>query len=528
MVKRGFTRAYGSSLRLWISKGTKNRMTSALSGFATTALLQSSTAATLLMLSFVKKHGINISAAIAFVIGADIATTMVAQILTFDLSWLSPALLAIGIIGHIKYEHGGRKKHVFAIIIGAGLMLLSLALIREATLPLKTSETLPLIMAPLNNDPSMAIAFSALMTWIVHSSLATILLFSAFASTQIIDMQLGFLLVIGANIGGAMIAFITTYKQSAYARQITSSNIMMRAICAIIFYLFMHDILYHLDSYDIRPEQQIVAIHILFNVILAVLFLPLVQLVAKVAKKLFLHKEKNQRKESDPLYLDEEALSAPVIALASAARETLRMADMVEDMLSQTITCFKQNTDTMAQDIRQRDDTIDKLYAQIKHYLTRLTQESLDPKEADRYLQILTFATNLEHIGDIIEKSLMELAKKKINRGERFSDDGWKEIKNFHAKVLNNMKLAQNLFLSEDPKLARKLIDNKRDIRLAQEKTSTKHFQRLSQGLSETIATSSLHLDIIRDYRRINSYVTVVAYQIIETNVNHAKQRKRH
>lgn len=528
MVKMGFTRAYGSSLRLWISRGTKNRFTSALSGFAATTLLQSSTAATLLMLSFVKKHGIPLTAAIAFIIGADIATTIVAQVLTFDLSWLSPVLLAIGIIGHIKYEHGGRRRHVFRIFIGIGLMLLALALIRDVTLPLKTSETLPLILAPLHADPSMAIAFSALLTWIVHSSLATILLFATFANNHIIDMQLGFLMVIGANLGGALISFVATYKQGFQARQITSGNIVMRSICAILFYLFMNDILTHLATYNLDPARELVTIHVIFNVALGIIFLPLVPIIAFIGKTIFPYKEPTVREESDPLYLDDEALFTPVIALASAARETLRMAEMVEDMLDRTITCFKQNTDAMAKDVSRKDDTVDRLYASIKHYLAKLTQESLDPKEADRYLQILTFATNLEHVGDIIDTSLMDLAKKKIKHGERFSEEGWLEIKNFHKQVLDNMKLAQNLFLSEDPSLARQLIDAKKTIREAEQATSSQHFERLRQGLPETIATSSIHLDIIRDYRRINSYITTVAYSIIETTARHANERKGH
>ena len=528
MVKMGFTRAYGSSLRLWISRSTSNRFSSALSGFATTTLLQSSTAATILMLSFVKKHGIKLTAAIAFVIGADIATTVVAQILTFDLSWLSPALMAIGIIGHIKYEHGGRRRHVFRILIGLGLMLLSLALIRDVTLPLKTSETLPLIMEPLNSDPSMAIAFSAILTWIVHSSLATILLFATFATNSIIDIELGFLMVIGANLGGALISFVATYKQGPKARQITGSNILMRAACAILFYVFMQDILMHLNTYDLDPARAIVTLHVLFNVSLGLIFLPIVPLVATLGQTIFPYKENKTREESDPLYLDEEALFTPVIALASAARETLRMAEMVEDMLTQTIESFKQNSDKMAKDISRKDDTVDRLYTHIKHYLAKMTQESLDPKEADRYLQILTFSTNLEHVGDIIDTSLTDLAKNKIKNNERFSEEGWTEIKDFHKQVLENMKLAQSLFLSEDPSLARKLIDAKKTIREAEQETSSLHFERLRQGLPETIATSSLHLDIIRDYRRINSYITTVAYQILENVDLHADQRKRH
>ena len=444
MVRRGLTRAYGSSFRLWVKKSTDNRLKSMLSGFSLTTLMQSSTAAALVMLSLVRQHQIPIAMAIAFIIGADIATTIVAQILTFDLSWLSPVLLTVGIIGHMRHEHGGRKKHIFTILIGLGFMLLSLALIRDATLPLKASETLPLIMQPLHNDPTMAIAFAALLTWIIHSSLAAILLFAALASGGIIDTELGILFVLGTNIGGAVIAFIATYKQSIQARQVTGANILMRMISALAFFLLMPLVIKELNAFDLDPGRQIVTLHVAFNIVLGIIFLPIVGLVAKAGNILFPNNKKEEPLESDPVYLDEEALQTPVIALASAARETLRMAEMVEDMLESTITCFKQNTDTMAKEISARDDTIDRLYAAIKNYLARLTQESLDPKEADRYLQILTFATNIEHVGDIIEKSLMELAKKKIDKNERFSDEGWVEIKSFHAQVLQNMKVSQS------------------------------------------------------------------------------------
>ena len=499
-----------------------------LAGFAATALMQSSTAATLLLLSFVKKHGIPIAAAIAFVIGADVATTIVAQILTFDLSWLSPALLAIGIIGHLKYDYAGRKRHIFRIFIGLGLMLLSLALIRDATLPLKTSETLPLIIQPLKNDPLMAIGFAALLTWIIHSSLASILLFAALATGGIISLPLGFLLVVGTNIGGALISFVATYKQGVEARQITSANIIMRCTCAMIFFAFSSQIIEAVEKLDFDTSRDIVTMHVGFNIVLGLIFLPIVGLMDKFMQVLIPIKEDVEIDPADPLYLDDEALFTPVIALASAARETLRMSEMVEDMLERTITSFKQNDDTMAKNISRKDDTVDRLYASIKHYLARLTKESLDPKESDRYLQILTFATNLEHVGDIIDTSLMELAKKKIRKGERFSNEGWQEIKDFHAQVLENMKLAQSLFLSEDPRLARQLIDSKNEIRKAEQETSSLHFQRLREGLPETIATSSIHLDIIRDYRRINSYISTVAYSILENTARHGNKRKRH
>lgn len=524
MVKRGFTRAYSSSLGAIVSSGTRNRFTASLSGFAITALLQSSSAATLLLLSFVQRHSISLTASLAFVIGADISTTIVAQILTFDLSWLSPALLVIGIAGHMKYEHAGRIRHVFRIFIGIGLILLALSLIRSASAPLTASETLPLILAPLHSDPVAAIIFAAILTWVIHSSLAAILLFAVLASNQIIDLPLGYLLVLGANIGGAFVAFIASYSEGVMARRVTVGNIIMRTIGVILFYIFTHQLLQQLESFSMDTARLLVTMHMLFNILLALLFLPIVGYLAKLCCLIYPDTIADDVGDNTPIYLDDKALDTPVHALALATRETLRMSEEVEEMLEQTINCFKQNTVGLAQQIKAKDDKVDDLYQAIKFYLAKLAQRDLDPKEADRYMQILTFSTNLEHVGDIIEKSLMELARKKVKAGERFSGEGWAEIKSFHAEVLVNMRSSQTIFLSEDSKLARQLIDSKKDILESEQRTSVYHFERLGQGQPETLATSSLHLDIIRDYRRINSYITTVAYPILE---NAAKQEKK-
>ncbi len=465
--------------------------------------------------------------AIAVVIGADISTTLVAQVLIFDLSWLSPALLLIGIAGHMRYEHAGRRRHLFRATIGIGLMLLSLALIKQASAPLTTSSTLPLILGPLENDPITAILFAAILTYVMHSSLAAVLLFAALASNNIVDLDLGLLLVLGANLGGAFIAFVATYKDGVAAKRITISNILMRCITVLILSLLLPTIIESLKQLDFSTTRHMVNFHVAFNVVLALIFLPSVQWIAKFVEKIIPTPKNATTSPAEPLYLDDKAIDTPVVALAAAARETLRMAEMVEDMLKQTIDTFKQNNDQLANSIRKKDNNVDKLYYAIKLYLVRLTQESLDPKEGDRHLQILTFATNLEYIGDIIDKSLMELARKKIQKQERFSDEGWQEIKSFHKSVVDNMRLAQTIFLSEDPELAQQLVDNKKSIRMAERQSAHEHFSRLKEGLPESFATSALHMDIIRDYRRINSYVTSVAYAILENAEKYGRHSKK-
>ncbi len=528
MVKVGFTRAYGTSLRKIITQGTANRFIACLSGMGVTALLQSSTATALLLISFVKHNKIPLAGALAVIIGADIATTLVAQVLTFDMSWLSPALLIIGIIGYMRYEQSGRTRHIFSIFIGLGLMLLSLALIKEASGPLTHSDTLPYILGPLEKDPLTAIIFAAILTWVMHSSLAGVLLFATLAMNNIIDLQLGALLVLGANLGGAFIAFIATYKDGVVARRITSGNIFMRLCTLILFAFFLPQILALIEQFPVDNARHLVNLHMSFNITMAIIFLPLVTVVAKLCEFAVPEDQNLAAPEYEPVYIDDKDLGTPVVALAAAARETLRMAEIVETMLQKTIRAFEHNDLSLTKKISEKDDIVDRLYGSIKIYMTKLTQESLDPKESDRYLQIITFATNLEHIGDVIDKSLMELARKKATNRERFSDEGWAEIKNFHARIVDNMRMAQNIFLSEDPDLAQKLVDQKKDVGNAARQSSAMHFSRLRSGLPETIATSSLHLDIIRDYRHINGYITSLAYEILENAQKYKKKRKKH
>lgn len=516
MVKLGFMRTYGVSMRHILSKATSNRLIAFGSGMGVTALLQSSTAAILLLISFVKKHKVSLGGALAVVIGADLATTLIAQVLTFDLSWLSPALLIMGVLGHNIAFKTDKYVHLARVVIGLGLMLLALSLIRQAAAPLASSEILPMILAPLEYDPIMAILIAATITWIMHSSLAAVLLFASFATNGVIDIELGVLLIMGANLGGAIIPLSVTYNEGVYARRITFGNLAMRVTTLFGCFIFMDEILGLLHLYSTDASRQFVNFHTGFNLVLAIVFLPLTHIMARILEKIFPVPTAKSRKEYHAVYLDDKALDTPVIALASSARETLRMAEIVQGMLEKSIDAFKQNDERLANEIARKDDTVDRLYATIKSYLTQLTRKALDPSESRRYMHIITFATNLEHVGDIIDKSLVELAKKKIKSKERFSDEGWQEIKKFHARIVENMQIAQTIFLSEDPELAQQLIEEKRNVASAARNSSEMHFDRLSAGLPASIATSSIHLDIIRDYRQINSYITSVAYEILK------------
>jgi phosphate:Na+ symporter len=226
-----------------------------------------------------------------------------------------------------------------------------------------------------------------------------------------------------------------------------------------------------------------------------------------------------RRKAADPaapLYLDPAALSTPTLALTSAAREVLHMGDIVESMLRQTITALLSDDRGLVSKIERMDNAVDKLHEAVKQYVTQVTRESLDEQSGRRAMEIISFCINLEHIGDIIDKNLMELAGNKIRNRFKFSPEGAAELQALHQRVLDNLKLALGVFMSGDASIARQLLKEKVQIREAERAAAESHLARLREGRPESIETSSLHLDVLRDLKRIHSHICSAAYPVLE------------
>lgn len=524
LLRLGITHGFGAELRRALAASTRNRFKSFISGMGITALLQSSTATVLIVAAFAGQGMIKSAAGLAMVLGADVGTTLVAQVFSFDLSFLAPVFMVFGYIA-FTMKKSGRFKNLGRILIGLALMLFALGWIREAAVPLKESATLPIILQALEKDPFFAVLVVALVTWMAHSSLAIILLLMSFVASGVLPLMLGFYMVLGANIGGVIPPILATMKDHPEARRVPIGNLFIRLVGVASLFALIPYIEPYFYEFGNTPERQIVNFHTAFNVFLAIIFLPFTGVISRLISKMIPDKV-----ESDDLnvarYLDDKDLSTPTVALASATRETLRMADMVQDMLEDTIRVLKTNDKMLLEKVRAEDNIIDSIYGQIKTYMAKLSQEFMDPKEAHRYVQVLTFSTNLEHAGDVIDKNLMPLALKKIKRQIDFSEEGMKEIEHIHHLVLEGVQLAQSIFVSDDKELAQKLLDDKQEIRDAEITGMALHIERLSEGLPETVDTSSLHVDIIRDYRRINSYMCTVAYPLLEEDAERAKRFK--
>ena len=514
MVRTGFTRSFGAELRNMLSLSSGNRLLAFLAGLTITSAIQSSTATAMIVASFAGQNLIATSAALAVMLGADLGTAVVVQVLSFDLHWLSPVLIGAGVVLFLTSERN-RRKNMGRISIGVGLMLLALRLIMLASAPMRESELFTVLLQPLADEPVLTVVLIAALTWASHSSVAAILLVISLANMQVLSVQMAVTMVLGVNLGAGLPAFAMTMKAPPATRRVTLGNLGMRAVGVFAVLPAVPYLIAHIGALAEHSGQTVALAHLGFNAALALVFLPLLSLVTMAVTRVLPDLAATDS-ESGPRYLDAGALETPAVALNCAARETLRMGDEVRKMLDATNQVFLSNDDTLKREIEHADDLVDGLHEAIKLYLTRLSKEEFDAHESERCIEILSFTTNLEHVGDIIDKNLMELAGKKIKERVSFSPDGQQEIRAFHERIVANLDLSMSVFMSCDLELARRLLREKTAIRDLERRYVANHFQRIAEGRADSIQSSSLHIDVLRDLKRINSHLTSVVYPILE------------
>tara|TARA_R110002124_G_scaffold64985_2_gene177483 strand:+ start:291164 stop:292795 length:1632 start_codon:yes stop_codon:yes gene_type:complete len=520
MVREGMMRAFGVSLRNFLTYSTSSRVKSFFSGVVFTMVLQSSTATTLIVSSFLAGGLITLPAAIAVILGADTGTTIVAQILTFDTTWVSSILLLLGYVFYQLRNKKSQFKHIGHVLIGLGLMLMALMLVKISSAPLRESELFPLLMGPLENDFFMPILIAGAITWVFHSSLAMVLLIASLP----LPLGLGLTMVLGANIGGVLPALFATLKDKENSFRLPLANLLVRITGVIAASFALPFMLPFFESLLWSHSQLIISFHMAFNIILGLAFLPFCKQIASVVER-FGKERPAEKRSGEPLYLDSNDLEVPTIALSNASREVLRMADKLEDLLFNVYQLFRTNNSTILGRVREMDDVIDDLYKSIKSYLAKIGAKDLDEKDAERHMLIMSYATSLEHSGDIVDRSIIHMAKKKMEKHKVFSDEGFKEIRTFFESTLDSLKLSRNVFMTEDPDLARRLFVVKGDFKRDERESSARHMRRLADGVPETLSTSSMHTDIIRDLVRIQSLITSVSYPILERSGQLRKTR---
>jgi phosphate:Na+ symporter len=515
MVLSGVLRAFGPDLRRFLSKTLGNRLTAFATGLGLTALLQSSTATGLMTASLTADGMIGLVPALAIMLGANVGTTLIVQVLSFDISAAAPVLFVIGLV---TFRVGGSSltRALGRIAIGLGLILLALHILLDTLAPAEQAPAAQALLASITNDPILCIVIAAALTWAAHSSVAVVLLVMSLAYSQFVTPDAALALVLGANLGSAINPLIEGGSRGDPAtRRLPLGNLINRLFGVLIVLPFLAPLAKEMMAFQPNPTKMVAEFHMLFNVALAVIFLGALDGEAWLLRRL-LPEKKQPDDAAAPRYLDDAALETPPLALANAARETLRMGDTVEAMLRDVMTALMTNDRKLLSEVERRDDIVDKLNEAIKLYITKLTRDSLDDREGRRAMEIISFTINLEHIGDIIDKNLCELAAKKIKRRYQFSPEGAAELTGFHKRVCECLQAAFGIFMTGDVVAARKLLQEKSELRGAELAAADRHFDRLREGRPESLETTSLHLDVLSDLKRIHSHICSVAYPVLQ------------
>ena len=515
IVRTDMLRVFGESLRGVLAKSFRNRAAAMLAGLGVTSIVQSSTATCLIVASFVGKGLVATGAALAVMLGADVGTSLMAVVFSFDLSWLSPLLIFVGVVMFISRQNSAAGR-IGRVLIGLGLITLALALIVAATKPLTESAAVRALLVALPNEVLLDIVVGAALTVLSYSSLAIVLLTATLATSGMLPTTAALGLVLGANLGSGLLALIATSGASAKVRRLPLGNLLFKIVGALIAIPLLpqaHALLQQLVG---TVHAQVVVFHLGFNLALAVLFIAFTNLLGRKLER-WLPDPKPGADTLRPRHLDPTALGTPSLAISCAAREALHQADVVETMLRGMLVVIRTNDLALAEQLRKLDDTVDELYSAIKFYLTQISRQALSEPESRRWSDIVSFTINMEQIGDVIERILQDVEDKKIRKNRSFSEAGMGEICHLHEALLANLRLGMSVFLTGDLREAQKLIEEKARFRDLEHGYVASHIARLQENTPQSIETSALHLDLTSDLKRINSHICSIAYPILQS-----------
>lgn len=513
LIKTGVLRAYGATLRRWLARGAANRWLAAFWGFLATLGLQSSTASAVIIASFTARDIVQPRMAQAMMLGANLGTAIVTLILSTDVHWLASAAIFVGVV-LFQVARLSRNQNLGRAVLGLGLMLLALQLLGTVTDPLRESPTVTAILSGLEDAPVFAVLIAAGLAVLGSSSLAVVVLIMMLAAAGIVGPELSLWLVAGANLGGAVPPWLAVRSEGVAAQRVTLANLIVRGTGAVAVMLLAGPLADLLGRVVSDPALFVVSAHIGFSAILLIIFMPLLGPVARLVENL--RPDDPHSGRVVPNYLDDNLLQIPEMALAVAARETLRLGDIVGEMLEQTRIALAESDETAGAEVARLEAEVDRLYEAIKLYVARVSRNELDAADERRASEIISYAINLEHIGDIIQGGLSETAGRKVQRKLAFSPEGQAEISEFYRHTQENLRIAQAIILSRDASLARRLVAQKVESRKLEAQSAERHLLRMRGGRIESMETSAIHLDLLRDLKRVNAHIASVAYPILD------------
>jgi phosphate:Na+ symporter len=507
---KGLRRLAGNKLRELLFNLTRHRVLGVLAGIAVTVIFQSSSATTALLVSFATTGLLGLGQALGVILGADIGTTLTVQLLAFR---IFDYALTLTVIGFILMYTWRRLKDVGQAVFGFGLVFFSLKIVADATAPLKLDPNFPRVLESLGNAPVWGTIIAVLFTFLVRSSAATVGIAVGLAVSGLLTLKASIPIILGANVGTALSAWIASWRGNAEAKRIALGHVLFKLIIVIPLLFLIGPLVGLIEHTAGSTARQVANAHTLINVFAMLIFLPFLTGFERLVRRLV--PERKEEAGAQPRYLDRTLLDAPAVALGQATREVLRMGDMALEMLKTSLPVFLKNDKEARHALIAQDDRVDALEQAVSSYLTDLTREELPAALSQKAVALFYIVNELEHIGDIVSKSLMSYTKKKIDENLSFSQEGLQEISGFHAEAVETLRMALAALSTWDRNLAAETVRRKElgNQRLAE--LHNRHLDRLRQGLKESIDTSTIHLDFLSDLERMNFHATSIAVAVV-------------
>ncbi len=513
LIRTGVERAFLAELRRWLKSLSKSRFSAAAGGFAAALVMQSATAVALIGGGFAASGLLSPAPALAMLLGADLGSALMAMVLLLPVELIIPFVLLFGIVTFFN-ARTRKMKQSGRIAIGFALVLIALGMIRTATAPVAENEIVRATAAYFENDLASAFFVGALLAWAMHSSLAAVLTFATFAFVGFIEGSAAAALVLGANLGGAVIPVALQWLAPRPARMVAVANLMSRGALTLVFFGLLLVGILDFSSFEISGGQQAIVLHLTLNACLLILSLPVTDTLVRIAGRFL--PETQDAELSTSSALDPGVLDQPPLALACAQRELLRMGETLQEMLVAVMDLFRTWNPTTADLIEAREDEMDRMHYGTKIYVSQLREKDMPPDMRRRAVELVAVANSMEEAADRIAVNLIALARKMNDEAITFSAQGMSDIETFHDRIVTNSQLALSVLTTGDAEAARQLVAEKDRIRREEQKMQERHLARLRSRKTASIETTNVHQDTLRLLKQVNAAITYVAYPIAE------------
>ncbi|ACV61879.1 Na/Pi-cotransporter II-related protein [Desulfofarcimen acetoxidans DSM 771] len=526
MLSESLQTIAGLRLKIILSTLTKNRFVGMLLGVVITVLFQSSTATSVILVGLTSASIITLNQTLSVLLGSGIGTTITAQLIAFKITEVALPMVGIGAM-IIFFTKRVKHRQYGLAILGFGLTFLGLKIMSDTMYPLRDDPFFQHLMVGLENKPFLAMLIASLFAFLVHSSAATIGIIMLLAMQGLTSLESAIFLLFGANIGTCFTAILSSLGSSRESQRVAFAQVLFKIIGVVIMLPIVHPFADFVAMTTSNHGHQVANAHTVYNILVAVVCLPFLNKFESVLSKIIPDKKESKNMQV-PRYLNDESIKSPVIGIGLATRETLHMSDHVSDMTFAILKVFKENDPELLEYIMEKEKYVDILARETSQFLAKILRQTLTKADFNRCIGLMNIVNDFEHIGDIIEKYIIDLAKEKYKINFDFSEKGWQELNEMHERVCEIIRMVSIALATNNQDLAREVLSIQPELFKLEKHFRQRHIDRLMEGAQCTEETSSIHLDLINAFLRISDHVKNIANTIVseslEVDIDFAKR----